>query len=118
MSDVLAPLAFLFVATSTPPTGTQDQAFWFLGGLVALAVMANQVLSAVVSWRKFKGSDPGSDLRYCTKQDHQNLRDEVIGIKSDFSSLTRTINQSFNDLQRSIGRLEGKLDNKKTEGAG
>lgn len=109
MSDVLTPLALFFIA-STPSTGTQEQAFWFLGGLVALAVMANQVLSAIVSWRKFKGSDPGSDMRYATKQEHLSLREEVIGIKADFQALSRTINHSFNDLQRTIGRLEGKLD--------
>jgi len=100
-------------APAMPDAASQNQAFIFLGGLVALAVMANQLLGAVNSWRKFRGIDPGEDKRYATRQEHQALRDEVVGIKADVSALCRTINTQFNDLQRSIGRLEGKIDGKK-----
>lgn len=104
-------IASLFLASANPTDpDTQAQALVFIGGLTACAVIANQIMGALVTWKKLKGSDPVSDGRYTTKQEHQALRDEVVGIKSDFSALARTINQSFNDFQRSLGRLEGKID--------
>lgn len=117
MSAALSPLAIVLLAqTAAPDAASQAQAFYVLGGIVALAVMGNQIMGALISWRKLKGTDPQDDRRYASKAEHDALRDEVVGIKADFSNLSRTINIQFNDLQRSIGRLEGKIDDKKPPG--
>lgn len=112
MCAALFPFTFSLLAqtaTAPPDAATQNQAFVFLGGLVALAVMANQVMGAVISWRKMKGADPAEDRRYATKQEHNLLRDEVIGLKSEMSGLQKTITNEFATLNRSIGVLEGML---------
>lgn len=92
-----------------PDANTQSQAFIFLGGLVAAAVMANQVFSAIVSFRKLKGVDPADDKRYATKDELETLRSEVGGIKNEVTSLSKTITNEFSSLNRSIGVLEGML---------
>lgn len=106
-------LAALFpLAQSSLDPATQSQAFVLLGGIAALSLIANQIMGAVINFRKLRGADPADDRRYASRAELDALHDEVTVFKSDFSALSRTINNSFSDLQRSIGRIEGKLDSK------
>ena len=105
-----AALATFFLAQTPNDPATLNQAMIFIGGLTAVAVIGNQVMGAMLNFRKLKGSDLTSDGRYASKAEHDALRDEVVGIKSEMAGLARTITSEFNGLHRAIGRLEGKID--------
>lgn len=95
---------------ATPDQATLNQAMVFVGGLVAVAVIGNQLMGAVIAWRKLKGSDPTDDKRYATRSEHQALRNEVGELQMDVKVLIRSTNNTLGDIQRSLGRLEGKVD--------
>lgn len=107
------PAALLPLLAQAPPVAmdaaTQNQALVFLGGAAALSFLANQIMGAVLNFRKLKGADPLDDKRYASKAEHDALKGEVIGLKSEMSGLSRTITNEFSSLNRSIGVLEGML---------
>jgi hypothetical protein len=107
-----ALLASVFLAQNAADPATLNQAMIFIGGLTAVALIGNQLMGAIINFKKLKGVDPSDDRRYATKSEHEALTREVSTIKAEFSALTRSINHSFNDILRAVGRLEGKIDKK------
>lgn len=109
MLPLLSLLYAVPLATLDKDADTLTQAAVFIGGLTAVAVIGNQLIGVAINWRKLKGADPGDDQRYATRQEHVSLKNEVTGMKSDYTTLLRTMNASFEDIQRSLGRIEGEI---------
>jgi hypothetical protein len=110
MLPTLSPLA-LFLAQTPPPldAAAQGQAFIFLGGLVAVAVMGNQVMGAIVTFRKLRGNDPQADGRYATKSELINVEKTVEGLRGEVRAQALTLSNELRAIHRALGRIEGRL---------
>jgi hypothetical protein len=111
--------AALFLAQASPaaPTsGDTNAAAVWIGGLCAVAVIANQIMSAMINVRKLRGVDPDSDARadarFASKAAVDLLAKEVAVVRTETTFLANTLAQELRAIHRSLGRLEGRPNEK------
>jgi len=110
MSAAISPLAVLLAqAGAATDAATQSQAFWFIGGLVAVCVMANQVMGAIVTFRKLKGADPTADHRYASKAALGEVKIDLEGLRGEVRGISTTLQNELRAIHRALGRIEGRL---------
>lgn len=112
---MLVTTALLFLAQANPPApsaGDINAAAVWIGGLCAVAVIANQIMSAMINVRKLRGVDPDSDARadarFASKATVDLLAKEVAAVRTETSFLANTLAAELRAIHRSLGRLEGK----------
>jgi len=108
--------AFLFFAQTTPPApsaGDYSAAFTWLGGMVAAAIIANQVMAAILNARKLRGADPETDerldSRYASKASVDEVSRELSNLRSEVGHVSTTMSNELREIHRSLGRIEGRL---------
>ena len=70
-------------------------------------MVGNNIMGAMLNWRKLKGGDPEADDRYATKNDHLALASHVTRLEGQVMALNVTIANELRTINRSLGRLEG-----------
>jgi hypothetical protein len=108
--------AALFLAQASPaaPTsGDINAAAVWIGGLCAVAVIANQIMSAMINVRKLRGVDPDSDARhearYASKTVVDELAKDVASVRTEVAVVSNTLSNELRAIHRSLGRIEGRL---------
>lgn len=94
------------LASSLPDPASSESTGWLFVAIGGLALTCNQVLSAIVGFKKLRGEEP-TDGRYASKDDHDGLTHRVTGLEVQMSTLNNTVAHELRAMNRSLGRLEG-----------
>jgi hypothetical protein len=109
---------------------TLNQAMIFIGGLTACAVIGNQVMGAMINFRKLKGLEPAvtaantaateatdrkikgleHDMRDLELRMEKRIGEHLGGINTRLQSFETTLGRLVGDFNRSLGRLEGRAE--------
>ena len=99
-----------YLATANPQIPEdQTQPLWVLGGLVGIAIMANQVMGAIITFRKLKGSDPTADIRYASKIEVDDVKKDVSVLRGEVKGISHTLQNELRAIHRALGRIEGAM---------
>ena len=108
--------ALSIFAQATPPapsSGDISTAMTWVGGLIAVVVIANQVMAAMINARKLRGADPETDERldgrYASKTAVEEVSRELATLRADVRNVTTTVANELREIHRALGRIEGQL---------
>lgn len=101
------PFAVLFFLAALPDPNSGESVGWIVLVVGGLALTGNNIMGAVLNWRKLRGGDPASDERYVSKGEHASLVGTVTRLEGQIAAQGVTIATELRAINRSLGRLEG-----------
>ncbi len=124
MHVLLATFTVLAQTPAANDPATLNQAMIFIGGLTAVAIIGNQIMGAMLNFRKLKGQDPNitrdveasdkkikaleDDMKAMELRIEKRIGEHLGGIGVRLSNMENTLSRFSADFNRSLGRLEGK----------